>query len=131
MGRHQSYGFDVCGSTECQAYHGCGDGRSNSGPSEVSDQAVEETAGQVVLYNGKLAETVYSSSAGGATEDAKNVWGTDTVNTHPYLKGVIDPYESLVDDLNPYSPWTVTYTSEELTSKLQSNGFGVGTSIDT
>lgn len=130
MGRHQSYGFDVCGSTECQAYHGCGDGRSNSGPSEVSDQAVEETAGQVVLYNGKLAETVYSSSAGGATEDAKNVWGTDTVNTHPYLKGVIDPYESLVDDLNPYSPWTVTYTSEELTSKLQSNGFGVGTSID-
>ena len=130
MGRHQSYGFDVCGSTECQAYHGCGDGRANSGPSEVSDQAVEETAGQVVLYNGKLAETVYSSSAGGATEDAKNVWGTDTVNTHPYLKGVIDPYESLVDDLNPYSPWTVTYTAKELTSKLQSNGFGVGTTID-
>lgn len=84
MGRHQSYGFDVCGSTECQAYHGCGDGRSNSGPSEVSDQAVEETAGQVVLYNGKLAETVYSSSAAGATEDAKNDLG-DGYSQHPSL----------------------------------------------
>lgn len=92
-------------------------------------RAVAETAGLVVKYNGRLAETFYSSSFGGASEDAKNVWGTDTATEHPYLRGVVDPYEADVDDRNPRSPWTVHYTAAQLTQQLQQQGLGIGTSV--
>jgi stage II sporulation protein D len=83
----------------------------------------------VVKYNGKLAEVFYVSSFGGASEDAKNIWGTDTVNEYPYLRGVVDPYEADLDDRNDMSPWTKTYTAAQLTQQLQSKGLGIGTSV--
>ena len=129
LGKHDSYGFDICPSASCQAYHGMGSNKPDYGPSETSMQAVAETAGLVVKYNGRLAETFYSSSFGGASEDAKNVWGTDTVTEHPYLRGVTDPYEADVDDRNPRSPWTVRYTAAQLTQQLQNQGLGIGTSV--
>ncbi len=129
LGKHDSYGFDICPSASCQAYHGMGSNKPDYGPSEVSMRAVAETAGLVVKYNGRLAETFYSSSFGGASEDAKNVWGTDTATEHPYLRGVVDPYEADVDDRNPRSPWTVHYTAAQLTQQLQQQGLGIGTSV--
>lgn len=129
LNKHNSYGFDICTSASCQVYHGMGSKRTDYGPSPTSLQAVAETAGMVVKYNGKLAETFYSSSFGGASEDAKNVWGTDTVNEYPYLCGVEDPYEADLNDRNAKSPWTVTYTSAELTQQLQKQGLGAGTSV--
>jgi stage II sporulation protein D len=47
-------------------------------------QAVTETAGQVLTYNGSLIDAVYFSCAGGATEDAVAVWGSNV----PYLQSV-------------------------------------------
>lgn len=129
LNKHNSYGFDICTSTGCQVYHGMGSGSGN-GPSEVSMRAVAETAGMVAKYNGKLAETPYSSSFGGASEDAKNVWGTNTATEHPYLRGVTDPYEADADSINARSSWTVKYTASELTQRLQGQGLGTGTSVD-
>lgn len=130
LNSHASLGFDLCKSDHCQVYNGAGSTSATWGPSATSDRAVDETAGQVVWYKNALAETVYSSSHGGASEDANNVWGTDTVTEHPYLQGVVDPYESTIDHLNGQSPWTVTYTAAQLTQKLQRNGFGSNTSVD-
>ena len=130
LDKHDSYGFDICTSASCQVYHGMGSNKADYGPSATSMRAVSETEGQVVKYNGKLAETFYSASHGGASEDAKNVWGTDTANEHPYLCGVVDPYEADLDDRNPDSPWTKTYTAAQLTQQLQSQGMGAGTSVD-
>ena len=97
LNKHNSYGFDICTSANCQVYHGMGSNKADYGPSEVSMRAVAETAGLVIKYNGRLAETPYSSSFGGASEDANYVWGTNTTTEHPYLRGVEDPYET---DLN-------------------------------
>lgn len=129
LGKHESYGFDICPSDSCQVYHGMGSLRTDYGPSEVSMRAVAETAGMVAKYNGKLAEVFYVSSFGGASEDAKNIWGTDTVNEYPYLRGVVDPYEADLDSVNAMSPWTVSYTAAQLTQQLQSKGLGTGTSV--
>ncbi len=129
--RHNSLGFDVCSSDHCQVYNGTGSSSSDWGPTAVSDRAVDETAGQVLWYQDRLAETFYSSSNGGASEDAKNVWGTDTTNQYPYLCGVIDPYEKGADSINSRSSWNVTYTAGELTRRLNDKGFGVGTSVDS
>ena len=124
MGAHSSYGFDICNSTYCQVYRGMGNGTASYSPSQTSMQAVEETEGLVVTYNGKLAETPYSASFGGASEDAYYVWGSDTTNTYPYLRGVEDPYETYD------SSWTMSYTASELEKRLQSYGYGTSTSLD-
>ena len=81
-----AYGFDVCNTTDCQVYYGV------STATSATDRAVEETAGECLYYDGKLAEAYYHSSDGGATEDAENVWGTDV----PYLQGKRDPYEAQI-----------------------------------
>ena len=47
LGKHNSFGFDICPTAYCQAYHGMGSNKENYGPSEVSMQAVRETAGPV------------------------------------------------------------------------------------
>ena len=124
MGSHSSYGFDICNSTYCQVYRGMGNGSASYSPSKTSMQAVEETEGLVVTYNGKLAETPYSASFGGASEDAYYVWGSDTTNTYPYLQGVEDPYETYD------SSYTVSYTASQLEKRLQSYGYGTSTSLD-
>ena len=129
LNTHDSYGFDICNSNYCQVYYGMGTGESY-GPSETSLRAVDETAGLVIRYDGRLAETPYSSSFGGASEDAANVWGTDTDEEHPYLCGVEDPYEPYADDINSRAHWTVRYSARELDSLLHSEGYGTSTSVD-
>ena len=66
-----SYGFDVCNTTDCQVYNGL------NTATDLSNQAVEETAGECLWYDGRLVEAVYHSSDGGATEDAAYVWGSE------------------------------------------------------
>ena len=126
---HNDLGFDVCNSDWCQVYRGVGSGREDYGPSKTSDQAVDESAGQVLWYKDNLAETYYSSCHGGASESAYYIWGT-SMKQYPYLCGVEDPYEAEVADLNPYSSWTVKYTASQLTKRLQSFGYGTNTSVD-
>lgn len=118
--RHNSYGFDICNTTDCQVYYGRGSGRR--GPSEHSDRAVENTAGEMLCYDGIPVETpVYHSHDGGATEDAKNVWGSEV----PYLRGKKDPYES--QTTIPSYRYSVTYTADELAYILSQKGYDVGT----
>lgn len=129
LGTHESMGFDVCNSDWCQVYNGAGSGRTDYGPTAVSDRAVEETAGQVIWYKDTLAETFYSSSHGGASESIANVWGS-SLSKYPYLCGVIDPYEQESDSINGQSPWTVTYSSSNLAKRLQGYGYGVGSKVE-
>lgn len=116
LNRHSSYHFDICSSTHCQAYYGTNRAGSNS------DAAVEQTAGQVATYNGRLAECVYYSSNGGASEDSSVVWGSNQ-DSYPYLVGVMDPYEALVADGISNYYWTREYTGSELAQKLRALGY--------
>lgn len=117
-----SYGFDVCATVDCQVYSGMGN--STNSPTAATDRAVAETAGECVYYDGALIEAVYHSSDGGATEDAKNVWGGDV----PYLQGKKDPYEAQTSI--PNYNYTVTYTYDQLTWVLQNSGYSIGTVCD-
>lgn len=116
--KHASYDFDVCSAICCQVYNGV------NTATDRSNEAVDNTEGVCIWYDGELIEAVYHSSDGGATEDAKNVWGGDV----PYLQGKKDPYESLISIPN-YS-YTVTYTPAELTWVLQNSGYSIGTIAD-
>lgn len=60
---------NVVDTTLSQAYYGT----AYEYPSVV--QAVDATEGEVVMKDGKLVETVFSSNAGGMTSDPSEVWG--------------------------------------------------------
>lgn len=71
----------VVDTTTSQAYYGVNSEQAST------TAAVDATKGQVLMYNGKLVETVYSANAGGQTADAKEIWGNDIA----YLKSVASP----------------------------------------
>lgn len=125
LNHHSSYHFDICNGTDCQVYYGYGGGSTYNANAA---RAVEETAGVYAKYNGEVIETFYSASHGGASESVYNVWGS-SLSTYPYLCGVKDPYEADTASMNPYSSWTVSYTTSTLTQRLQSKGYGTGTSV--
>ena len=112
--RHDTDGFDVCNTTDCQVYQGAGSA------SELSDRAVEETAGLTAMYGGKFAETYYCSANGGASESSENVWS----NPQPYLVGKEDPYERLTN-IPDYS-YTIRYSYAQLTKLLKDKGYSIG-----
>ena len=53
------------------------------------NRAVEDTRGQVLLYNNQLIDAVYHANSGGLTENAVYVWGKEV----PYLQSVESPYD--------------------------------------
>jgi peptidoglycan hydrolase-like amidase len=79
MGEFAREGYDICGTPRCQVYGGM------AVEHPLSDRAVAETAGQVLLYQGELADTLYSSTCGGHTEDVGVVF---PLKQEPYLQGV-------------------------------------------
>ena len=129
-GKHTSYHFDVCNTTDCQAYYGAGTNSSSYQATERTDQAVDETAGEYAWYDGQVIEAFYSSSHGGASESVYNVWGT-SLERYPYLCGVEDPYEADMASKNSYSSWTVSYTSSELAQRLENYGYDASSGIES
>ncbi|EPR13950.1 SpoIID/LytB domain-containing protein [Ruminiclostridium papyrosolvens] len=117
INKHSKYGFNLCATTDCQVYKGYSSENANT------NKAVDETRDMVVTYNGTLAETVFSASTGGRTEDVVNVWG----NSIPYLKSVEDNYES--GKSYNYN-WTMKFTADEINTKLKSYGLGTVTGIE-
>lgn len=109
--KHGAHHFDICSSTHCQAYRG------RNGAGSNSDEAVEQTAGQVAISGGSAAQTFYYSSNGGASESVSVVWGSNQ-SSYPYLTGKQDPYEITLTTLN--NNWTRTFTSAQIISKVLS-----------
>ena len=110
--KHQSDGYDVCATTDCQVYGG------REGEVLRGIKAVDDTAGQVILYKGKLIPAYFHSSSGGYTENSENIWGTYL----PYLRGVVD-----YDQGSPHYNWEKQLTPNELGELLSKAGYNVGT----
>lgn len=117
IGSYASYGFDVTGDTNSQAYKGTGFSSANS------DAAVDATAGEYVTYGGSICSTFFFSSDGGSTEDSENIF----VSALPYCRGVFDPFEDAVSSsLNSKKSWHYEFTGAQIASKLASYGYTGG-----
>lgn len=121
LGKHGRDGFDICNTTDCQVYRGVGLA------SALTDQAVDETNGKYVWYDGQLAQTFYFSSDGGATEDVRNIWNANA--DMPYLVGVTDSYEALVSSRISQYNWTKTISKSEAAETLRGKGYNCGTIV--
>ena len=76
-------------------------------------QAVRDTKGKVVTYEGKVAQVFYFSSSGGKTANAVDVYGNEV----PYLVSVDDPW----DEASPYHRWA----PRQLTGLELAKAFGL------
>ncbi len=83
--------FDLYGDTRSQVFGGV------KVENAATSAAVDATKGQVVLYKGKVANTLFFSTSGGRTASALESTGLDV----PYLVPVADPY----DTGSPYHDW--------------------------
>ncbi|HEX4680680.1 MAG TPA: SpoIID/LytB domain-containing protein [Gaiellaceae bacterium] len=83
--------FDLYGDTRSQVFGGV------KVENAATSAAVDATKGQVVLYKGKVANTLFFSTSGGRTASAFESTGLNV----PYLVPVADPY----DTASPYHDW--------------------------
>ena len=111
--------FDVCADDHCQRYQGI---VSENGV--MAEEAVNQTRGQVLLYDGDICDARFSKCCGGVTEEFQYCW-EDTPK--PYLVSINDPYCNTHDlhilsqvlkgydqETSDFYRWTVEYTQEEL-----------------
>jgi stage II sporulation protein D len=106
--------FDVYDDTRSQAYGGV------ASETAKTDQAVNATRLQVVLYRGKIAQTFFFSTSGGHTENnefSSLGFGQPPL---PYLRGVDDPFEAEAG--SPYEHWKRKFSLGRMNSALHSIG---------
>jgi SpoIID/LytB domain protein len=76
-GQFMSEGFDILPTTRSQVYRGL------TSENPLSTRAVDETRGIVATYDGEPINALYTSTCGGRTEDAENIFNQAV----PYLRG--------------------------------------------
>lgn len=108
---YRASGYDVTDDVESQVYKGAGV------ETKATDEAVRETRGEVITYEGKAIDALFHADGGGYTEYGENVWGI----SKPYLQGVPEELS-----LQTKKPWTVTLTRDAFSKKLSASGYGVG-----
>ena len=112
--KFSKYGFNLDTTTTSQVYKGI------STETESTRRAVDETKGQVLKHDGKIIQSIYCASMGGASANAENVWG----GSYPYLVSVVDPYEN-PDEATRYS-WSITLSSNDIKKCLSDSGINIG-----
>jgi stage II sporulation protein D len=98
-------GFEHYPDTRSQVYGGIGVEQP------TTNQAVAETARQVVTYQGRPVTTYFFSTSGGRTENNENSFGGPP---QPWLRSVKDPY----DDVSPRHRWRVQLSMGAAAAKL-------------
>jgi stage II sporulation protein D len=77
LGQFRAEGYDICPGPACQAYKGF------SGEEPLSDQAVRESAGLIMTYQGQPIDALYTATCGGETSDVATMFPG---RSDPYLK---------------------------------------------
>lgn len=74
--------FDICADDHCQRYQGI-----TRASTDIVNQAIQQTRGQLLMFEGKICDARYSKSCGGVFEEFQNCW--ENVK-YPYLVKVRD-----------------------------------------
>jgi stage II sporulation protein D len=103
--------YDHVDHTASQVYRG------TATVTAMARQAARDTAGEVLLHDGRLIEAVYFSSSGGHTANNEDVWQS---SAHPYLRGRNDPW----DQDAKHHQWTYTLDAGDVHNALK-NALGL------
>lgn len=108
LGRRDDLGFDVFATVEDQVYGGA------SGEHDPVSRAVRETAGEILIYDGRPIEAYYHSSCAGRTAAIEEVWPEPP---QPYLVSIedVDPVTGQAYDVTSSRfRWTVRWPADSL-----------------
>jgi peptidoglycan hydrolase-like amidase len=83
LGQYKNEGYDICATDSCQVYMG----QATEHP--LSTQAIQETSGLIATFGDQPINALYSSTCGGRTEDAENIFDEKV----PYLVSTICEYK--------------------------------------
>lgn len=115
-------GYDICASSACQVYAGSGLVAQEGGERWVA--AVERTARQILIFEGRPAQTVYSSATGTRTRANQDIWGGAPL---PYLQPVDSPEE----DVSPFDSWTIDVDPALFVRILARDGYDVSGDLES
>jgi peptidoglycan hydrolase-like amidase len=106
-GQFAPEGFDLLPTTRSQVYRGL------SSETALTTRAVDETRGIIATYNGEPINALYTSTCGGRTEDAENIFNEKV----PYLRG----RECAAEARAPFAPFMVKSSRELFEIKDEKN----------
>ncbi len=96
--------YHICDTTSCQVYNGV------SAETSASNRAVYKTSGQIRVFGGRPALTMFSASSGGWTANGGL----------PYLRAKRDPYDKWSG--NTVHTWTARISGSRISSAYPSIG---------
>lgn len=99
-GEHSGGDYLTCDKVHCQVYGGF------SIEAETTTNAVNETSGELALYEGEPIEAFFYASSGGYTENSEDVW----YEPLPYLRAI----EEIIPEDD--ASWTKTFTTSQMSS---------------
>jgi len=113
LGRWRLRGYDLMATVADQAYAGVGF------ESPVSDQAVTETLGKVLSFEGGLIDIFFHSTCGGLTAPGPEVF---IYATRPYLRSIrdVDQNGRAWCAISPRYQWRESWSGEALAQALRS-----------
>jgi stage II sporulation protein D len=98
QGQFASEGFDLLPTTRSQVYRGL------TSETPLTTRAVDETRGILATYNGEPINALYTSTCGGRTEDAENIFN----DALPYARG----RECAAEIKAPFAPFLIKSSRE-------------------
>ena len=104
--------YDVVATVQDQVYGGV------NAESRTGNQAVDETAGLVLRYDGRVVSAPYHATCGGFTAAPEDSWN---VEAEPYLRRVSDQIpgtDRYYCDWAPKFRWTRSYTGDQLRASV-------------
>jgi stage II sporulation protein D len=108
----REHGYDICATTACQVYAGVAGLSSADGIRWR--QAVADTAGEILLFEGRPLQALYSSTAGLRTRESEDIFpGLDA----PYLAAVDSPGED-----SPFVRWSFAVSRRDMNALLDHAG---------
>lgn len=106
FGQYQELGFDLYATVQDQVYKGIACER------DITNRAIQSTAGEVLLYRNQPIEAKYHSTCGGRTADFNDAWSG---NAPPYLRSVSCRYCKN----SPHFEWKKEMTKKEFFAHLR------------
>ncbi|MCL1936387.1 MAG: SpoIID/LytB domain-containing protein [Defluviitaleaceae bacterium] len=103
-------GYELCDTVFSQVYSGV------QTEHERSTNAVIDTTGQMIFFDGDIVLAVYFSSSGGSTENSENAW----IETVPYLRSVRDTFEE------GYMEWERQFTLSQINNLAIRQNINIG-----
>lgn len=110
--RSAKHKYDVTSDIYSQVYGG------RSAERYRSNIAVKETAGMVMLYDGKILPAYFHATCSGTTEDVSELWKMDL----PPLQGIVCEFCRT----SPHYRWKKNFRSKDIQEKLTQRGYPVG-----